>query len=633
MHIRPSVLSAAALLLALMFVLAGGAALRESVTIDEVAHIGAGLSYLQKLDLRYNEEHPPLAKLLAGLSLAIPGTRADYSSVQWTIGKDFFPAYMGEWVFGDWVLGRWNNAESTLMWARLPMLLLTLLLGWVLFLLGRRLGGDWGGLLCLAAYASMPAFLAFGPLVLTDVIIALFVVLTLWALGELWRNPDRRNTRWFALALAGALLSKFSSGILFIAIVAFVLSTRWWALADQPADKAAARAWRKLRWRALREGTLLAAAVVYVVYFVFSWNQPLAVPGFAGHGPLIAIAGRLLMPPWLFLRGLGWVLLTAMRPSFLLGHPYPHGVWFYFPVLLVLKSLPGFLGLLVLTLALSLWHRMRSRAVEIVPAELATHWRAIWVSLLVFTGVCLIGTMDISIRHFSVPLVLLTVLIAPLPRLIERSARRLAWSAVALAALLAASCLITSVRLYPFYFPYVSPFGMGRPAYWLMSDSNVDWNQALPEVEQFARQHGLSDAPIDTYGFSDARAFVPHSRLWDCQAPADSDAGHWVFVSADMILDSHNCAWIMQYPHQPLAAGGMYAIRLPSPIPPAGTEGGPPLPAARRMFLNMPVDMRTMFRELVDHPDRMQKTFDDMTAAWRKAMEEAKRKKAQKAGR
>jgi hypothetical protein len=38
----------------MMFVLAGSAALRESVTIDEVAHIGAGLSCVQKLDLRFN---------------------------------------------------------------------------------------------------------------------------------------------------------------------------------------------------------------------------------------------------------------------------------------------------------------------------------------------------------------------------------------------------------------------------------------------------------------------------------------------------------------------------------------------------------------------------------------------------
>jgi hypothetical protein len=52
------------------------------------------------------------------------------------------------------------------------------------------------------------------------------------------------------------------------------------------------------------------------------------------------------MPPWLFLRGLGWMLLTSVRPSFLPGQAYPHSVWFYFPVLMALKSLPGFLGLL-----------------------------------------------------------------------------------------------------------------------------------------------------------------------------------------------------------------------------------------------------------------------------------------------
>jgi len=39
----------------MMALLSGGAARRESLTVDEVAHIGAGVSYLQKLDLRMNE--------------------------------------------------------------------------------------------------------------------------------------------------------------------------------------------------------------------------------------------------------------------------------------------------------------------------------------------------------------------------------------------------------------------------------------------------------------------------------------------------------------------------------------------------------------------------------------------------
>src|SRR5215470_12025166 len=104
----------AGLLLALMAVLAGGAALRESVTIDEVAHVGAGLSYLQKLDLRLNEEHPPLPKAVAAIPLVLRGTRADYSHVSWTASAQFFTAFLGEWVFGEWVLTRWNEPGATL---------------------------------------------------------------------------------------------------------------------------------------------------------------------------------------------------------------------------------------------------------------------------------------------------------------------------------------------------------------------------------------------------------------------------------------------------------------------------------------------------------------------------------------
>ena len=159
-----------------------------------------------------------------------------------------------------------------------------------------------------------------------------------------------------------------------------------------------------------------------------------------------------------------------------------------------------------------------------------------------------------------------------------------------------------------------------------MSDSNVDWNQALPEVAQFARQHGLTDVPLDAYGFSDTRRVVPNSRVWDCQAPADSDAGHWVFVSANMILDSHNCGWILQYPHQQLAGGGMYAIQLPSTIPPPGSPGGPPPPAERWAFLHQPTDMRALFLELSDHPGTIPKVLDEMIAAYQKTQADAQQK-------
>src|ERR1700681_57750 len=265
--------AAAGVLLILMAVLAGGAALRESVTVDEVAHIGAGLSYLQKLDLRFNEEHPPLPKVLAALPLVLRGAHADYSHISWTFSDAFFPAYLGQWVFGEWVLTKWNNPVSTLAWARAPMLVVALILGWVLFVYARRLGGDWAGLLCLSVYVSTPAFIAFAPLVHTDLAVTLFSLLTLWRFAEIWQNPSRKNALLFSLCLAAALLSKFTANILFFAFVAFALSTRWRPVFGQPTSKPEARAWRRLRWRFTLRGILWAAIFVYLFYFIFSMNQ------------------------------------------------------------------------------------------------------------------------------------------------------------------------------------------------------------------------------------------------------------------------------------------------------------------------------------------------------------------------
>ena len=179
---------AAIFLLAFMFFVAGGAALHESAAVDEIAHVGAGLSYLQRLDFRLNPEHPPLGKMLAALPLVLRGTHADYTSPSWTLSADFLPAFMAQWAFGDAVLGRWNPWKPTLMWARLPRLLLTLLLGWVIFIYGNRLGGPWGGLLCVAAYVTTPAFLVFGPLVITDLPVTHFTLIALWLPGQIWAS-------------------------------------------------------------------------------------------------------------------------------------------------------------------------------------------------------------------------------------------------------------------------------------------------------------------------------------------------------------------------------------------------------------------------------------------------------------
>jgi 4-amino-4-deoxy-L-arabinose transferase-like glycosyltransferase len=608
----------AVLLLALMAILAGGAARRESVTVDEVSHIGAGVSYLQRLDLRLNPEHPPLPKVLAAIPLLIRGVHADYNHISWTFSEKFFPAYLGQWVFGEWLLEKWNDPKTTLKLARLPMLLLTLMLGAAIYVFARKLAGPWGGLLCLSLYVSTPAFLAFGPLVHTDIAVALFCLLALWSFASVWREPSRKNVLLFALSLAGALLSKFTAGILFFAFLAFALSLRLRAVPGQPEAKGEARLWRRPRWRATLMGILYAAAIVYLFYLVFSWNQPSNALYALGSGRVALFFRRALLPPVLFLRGVFWVLISGVRPTFILGRTYSRGVWFYFPVVFALKSSVSFLLLLLVSLLIALGRKWRGGG-PAIPGQVATHWRVLWVSLVVFTFFCMISPLDISIRHFSVPLVLLIVLLAPVPRMLgELRPSAPTWVQLGSAAttVLAVGCLVTAVRACPYYFPFVNSLSMGRPAYTLLNDSNVDWNQSLPEVKRFADQHGLQRVALDEYGFSDPTAFVPQAHLWNCQKPAPEDAGQWVVVSAGMILDGHNCGWLMQYPNEPLAGGSMYAVHLHAQIPAPGRPGGPPLPSAVRNFGGLPLDFLGFSAHLFQHPEDLPRAWEWTQAAF-----------------
>jgi len=614
----------AALLLLLMAILAGGAVRRESITVDEVPHLGAGVSYLQKLDLRMNEEHPPLAKALAALPLVLRGVHADYSSVPWTFSAGWFQSVMGEWVWGYYVALRWNDPYATLLWARIPMLLLTLALGWCVYWYASRLGNAGGGLLCLAFYVSTPAFLVFGPLVITDIPVTFFSLLTLWSFATLWRSPNHRALAIFGLAFGAALLTKFSAGLLLFAFLAFRLALRVWPLAQMPTDAAELKEWRRLRGRYLWKGILIAALVVYGVYFVLSWHQPTDSLQFLGHGAASLVLRRLLMPAWIFLRGLAMFVLTSPRPTFILGHAYRRGVWFYFPVLFVLKSTLAFLLMLVLSVPIAAIARKKLHGTRLIPREMEFHWRAVWVFLLVFVAVCLLSPMSISIRHFTIPIVLLILLLAPVPRALallaesSRLAARLAMGGVAALALVS---IATVIRAYPFYFPFLNSLSLGRPGYALVNDSNLDWNQGLLEARDFVTQHGLQQVLLDEYGFVEPARYIPQARFWNCQLPSSSDAGQWAIVSANMLEDGHNCVWLLHYPHTPIARGSMWAFQLPSVIPPVGDPAGPPPPELQRNFAGMPgPDSRPIFLNCIRDPNQMAPTMEYWRAQYEAEM-------------
>ena len=167
------------------------------------------------------------------------------------------------------------------------------------------------------------------------------------------------------------------------------------------------------------------------------------------------------------------------------------------------------------------------------------------------------------------------------------------------------------MRAYPYFLPYINALGMGKPGYLLVNDSNLDWDQAFPEVQTFARQHSVAPVLLNRYGFAEPYAYIPQARDWDCQVPAPSDAGQWVFVSPNNLVDAGNCLWLMDYPHQTLGGGSMYAVHLPDVIPAAGQPGGPPLPADFHLFGGgmLPFDPRVIFIACIRDPAQLEPTM------------------------
>jgi len=144
------------------------------------------------------------------------------------------------------------------------------------------------------------------------------------------------------------------------------------------------------------------------------------------------------------------------------------------------------------------------------------------------------------------------------------------------------------------------------------------------------QQRGLNTVLLDEYGFSEPEVYVPKAQFWNCQEPTPSDAGKWAVVSAGMIEDGHNCHWLLQYPHQELAGGSMYAFELPATIPAQGSAGGPPSSGEQHNFGGFPFpgDVRLIFLKTIRDPNQLQPTWDSMMAQFQAMMEAQKRKQA-----
>ena len=378
--------------------------------------------------------------------------------VRWPVSPSAWAALSPSAAFGfQWQLGNTvlvgDAPGRVLFWARVPMLLIALLLGWVLWAWGRRMLGDAAAVGALVLFALDPVLIAHGPLVTTDVGCAAFVTLSVFAL---WRYLQRRTPGRLllcGLALGAALAAKFSA-VFLLPIAALVL------LLGTPLPLG-----RRLLWTAAALVAISAAAVVVVEAAYFFPRDP-----------------------WLYVRGLRQVY-RGIDPRYL---PYMAGefrrhFWSYELVAYLLKEpLPS-----VVLAGVGLWTIARpgltvaDRACLLVPpAVLGAAYAAFAANL----GV-----------RYAIPLLPFLHLIggAGLAALLAggRARRVCAW-------LLVAWLATAALGIYPDHLSYFNetacalsePRQVGLDGgsrcgpHWL-DDSNVDWGQGVRQLAAWVQAH------------------------------------------------------------------------------------------------------------------------------------------------
>ena len=197
-------------LLTLVFFIAFFSVKNDSLTMDEVAHLPSGYSYLTQKDMRLNPEHPPLIKDLAAFPLLF-------------IKNIKFPSEISAWqkdVNGQWDFGRYflyntgNPADKMIFWGRMPMILILILLGFFIFKWAKELFGNKAGLLALFLFSFSPTLLAHGRLVTTDVGAAAGATVATYYFLKSLKSPAKKNIIIAGIVFGIAQLLNFSENLL-----------------------------------------------------------------------------------------------------------------------------------------------------------------------------------------------------------------------------------------------------------------------------------------------------------------------------------------------------------------------------------------------------------------------------------
>ena len=507
---RAAVVAGVVLLLAILMTQLVLTIRQESITWDEDDHIYSGYMSLKTGDFGLNPEHPPLVKMLAalpllGMDLQVPALQGrEFKHEAFLNGKEF--------VFG-------NDADTLLFRARMAASILTVLLVVLVFLAAREMFGLAAGFFALVLFVFDPNFLAHGAFVTTDVGLSCFLFAAVYAFYRYVKKPTTFRLALVGVATGLAFATKHTGFLAAPSLVALAL-VEWWRTRKGAVGE------RFSFGRAFAALVVTAVISLTILWGFYGFRYAARPAGLELNPPAAEYMKGLSRPnelkllqtishykllPESYIYGLADVRkISDFYASYLLGTPYPHGVWYYFPVAMLIKSTVAFLALMLVVVWAMVSGKLRGREVWFLT-----------IPPVLYLVVAMSAHMNIGMRHVLPMYAFLTVLQAGTVVALGRKSR--AWLAVGL--VLLGMQIVTSVRAYPDYIPYANELWGGPKETWhLLSDSNSDWAQQLKATSKYLQQRGVKDCWFVYF----ANGVVPYQYYGiPCKALPTGDA-QWI---------------------------------------------------------------------------------------------------------
>lgn len=459
-------------------------------TRDEPFHIAAGMEWLDKGEYTYQLFHPPLARVMSALGLYLNGIKGIYNLNS--------PS-----AVGDAILQSGGTYERNLTLARIGILPFFIVGSLVVALWAKKCGGIATSLLATLLFTTLPPILAHSGLATLDMACAALVAAALFSL-TLWLNkPTLLHSFLLGITVGLAILSKLSSlgfllvaGGLTVAIYSFDLVRRKKLLESANFPKLRRRFVTSVMALLLCTLTIWAGYRFSTSPLVRSENRPYEtvdhIVGTEGvfHGITYFILEHTNIPAPEFIKGINDFRKRNKlgHLAYLMGDIRRNGWWYFFPIVLLVKTPLAFILLSVIGFFLVFRNIFRKDLGWLqlsVPA----------IASMGILGISMLGSVDNGLRQILSVYPLFAIVAGYGAFKLLSFNKRFKFVGLGIVTALLSWQLISSFAAHPDYLPYFNELARNHPEE-IVVDSDLDWGQDLKRLTLTLKNRGIKELKI-----------------------------------------------------------------------------------------------------------------------------------------